>query len=151
MRFEEAFEEAVPEIVAAVWDYADRSDTIELIWIYLSKDGHWSFSHPMFKANGKVLSTVELKQALPNLDISPAAQKWLLSRLRNASNGIIRAMDDPDEFPRRVIIKFRPADHDLTADFFYGHLPEEDEVPDHRLADQWFDRLKATGNDSAQP
>ncbi|EPH02261.1 hypothetical protein HMPREF1531_01567, partial [Propionibacterium sp. oral taxon 192 str. F0372] len=25
MRFEEAFEQAVPELIAAAWDYADRS------------------------------------------------------------------------------------------------------------------------------
>ena len=151
MRFEEAFEQAVPELVAAAWDYADRSNAIDLIWIYLSKDGHWAFYHPTFKAGGKVLDTVELKQILPDLDTSYEAQKWMLGRLDEASNGIIRAMDNPDDFPRRIIIKFRPSDQDLTADFYHGNLPDEEEIPDHRLADQWFDRLKTTGNDSAQP
>ena len=151
MRFEEAFEQAVPELIAAAWDYADRSNAIELIWIYLSKDGHWAFSHPIFKAGGKVLDTVELKQILPDLDTSPEAQDWMLDRLSNASNGIIRAMDNPDDFPRRIIIKFRPSDQDLTADFYHGNLPDEDQLDEASLFENWIDRLKTTGNDSAQP
>lgn len=151
MRCEQAFEQAAPELVAAAWDFADRSEVIDQIWIYVSKGGHWSFSHPMFLAAGKVLSAVELKQVLPDLDVSGDAQDWMLDRLSDAANGIIRALDDPGEFPRRAIIRFRPSDQDLSVEFYYGQLPDEDEVPEHGLGQRWFDRLRATGNDSAQP
>ena len=151
MRFEEAFEQALPELIAAAWDFADRSDAIELIWIYLSKNGHWAFYHPYYKVAGKPIKKIELASHIPDLDVGANTQRWLLDRLNDASNGIIRAMDNPDDFPRRIIIKFRPSDQDLTADFYHGNLPDEEEIPDHRLANQWFDRLKTTGNDSAQP
>lgn len=153
MKFQEAFEQAVPELIAAAWDYTDRSDKIDLIWVYVSKDGHWAFSHTYYYADGQYLNRVELKNVIPDLDVSSDAQRWMQGRLREASNGIIESMDNPDEFPRRMILRFRPSDQDFNADFFYGDLQpgvkQEDELLEHELAFQWFARLKATGNDSA--
>ena len=151
MRFEEAFEQAVPELIAAAWDFADRSDAIELIWIYLSKDGDWTFSHPYYKVAGKPIKKIELVNHIPGLDVGADTQNWMLDRLNDSLTEIIRAMDNPDDFPRRIIIKFRPSDQDLTAEFYHGNLPDEDQLDEASLFENWIDRLKTTGNDSAQP
>ena len=61
--------------------------------------------------------------------------------------------DEAESLPTRMIISYVPATKEMGADFYHGDLQpgaaDHDLLPDATLAEHWFERLAATGEDSA--
>lgn len=152
--FQEVFEQIAPEAIAAGWDYLDRRDEVDLIWIYISNNGHGVYTDNMYaQVDGKILDHYDAANYL-GVDSSIEAQTWMQDRLGDVVPPL-REAGRTVEVPTRLILRFRPADSDLHADFYYEDLtagiPEEIAPPLSAVERDWFARLQATGNDSAKP
>ncbi len=79
----------------------------------------------------------------------------MFNRINDQTMDILLELDDVEEMPARMILRFDTAEQSLEAEFYHESLQpgvaDEDLRPEARLADEWFERLKATGNDSAAP
>lgn len=149
-----AFENAVPELIGAAWDFADHSTQVEQLWVYLSSETGFSVCQAYFQVKGEVCYAAHLSRHIDGIDSLGQPQDILLDRLFAGLNAMKKEAGAVD-FPTRMILRYRPSDEDFTADFHYGPLqpgiPEEDQVTDGEVADHWFERLRTTGNDSATP
>ncbi len=151
--FKESFEARVPEYVAAAWDFADRSDKVERLWVYVSHDRGAFYGGAFFRVGGEVFEPYQLSKAIEGLDTSHDAQIWMFNRINDQTRAMLLELDDVEEMPARMILRFDTAEQSLEAEFHHESLlPGGDEVRlEAHIADEWFARLKATGNDSAAP
>lgn len=153
--FQEVFEEMAPEAIAAGLDYLDRRDEVDLIWIYLANNDHGVSTYNMYaQVDGKIQDHYEAANHL-GVDSSPEAQRWMHNRISEAEDRLRDARREGVVVPTRLILRFRPADSDLQADFYYedlqAGLPINDRPSLSAIERDWFARLQATGNDSAAP
>lgn len=153
--FKASFEERAPEYVAAAWDFADRSEQVDRLWVYVSQDRGALYGGAFYQVGNRFLEPFELGTAIEGLDTSPDAQRWLFDRLNDQTREMVTELDAGEEMPSRMILCFDTADHSLAADFHHGALQpgvaDDDLQLDADIADQWFERLKETGTDSATP
>jgi len=152
--FQEVFEEIAPESVAAGWDFLDRSDGVDLIWVYISNNGDGVYTANLYaQVGGQPLNHKHAADAI-GADSSPEAQVWMQDRLVKIIR-ILRQARRTTKVPTRMILRFRPADSDLSADFYYEDLragiPDDEQPSLAEVERDWFARLQATGNDSAKP
>lgn len=149
--FKQVFESVAPRLIAAAWDFADRSDRIDTIWVYFTAEDTVSLGQVFYQAGGQVLEPGRLDAALPEIDTSLEAQDVLLDEL-DPLFGELAAVRD-SEVPSRTVMRFRPSDQDFTAEFSYeplgGDAPDGDRVSMADIAERWLERLRTTGNDSA--
>ncbi|WP_040282631.1 hypothetical protein [Tessaracoccus massiliensis] len=151
--FREAFEAAAPQFIAAAWDYTDRSEAVEKLWVYVTEEDDVSVAVAFYRVAGEVHTAHEVGQAIPAVDSSPAGQNELLDNLLDVLNEMFDAVEE-DQFPTRMVLSFDTGTQEMNAEFSYEPLqpgvPEDELVPDAKLADRWLERLRSTGEDSAE-
>ena len=149
--FRSVFEATAPQMIAAAWDYLERSEAVDLIWVYVSQDEGVYTCNSYFKVNGEILDHYEAAKRV-GADSSHEAQRWLSGQM-DEPVARFREASTVSEVPNRMILQFRPADSDFHADFYYGSLwpgmPDDDRPSLSAVERDWFARLKTTGNASA--
>ncbi len=152
--FKELFETRAPEYTAAAWDFADRSEAVDRLWVYVSQDRGALAGEAYYQVGSEYFLPYKLSTVIEGLDTSYDAQGWLFNRINDQTRAMLLELDDPEEMPARMILRFDTAEQSLSAEFLHGELqpgvPDDELRLDSDLADEWFERLKATGNDSAE-
>lgn len=121
--FRAAFENVAPRYVSAAWDYAHRSPAVELLWVYVTQvGGSLLLQRAYYQVGGALREPHELDTAIPNVDTSADGQDWLFDQLLDQTLALVQVVGDKSEIPNRMILRFRPADHDLQANFSYEPL-----------------------------
>ncbi|GAA4894725.1 hypothetical protein GCM10025789_10090 [Tessaracoccus lubricantis] len=147
-----AFERAAPRFVAAAWDFADRAPAVDHLWVYVTHERDINVIIAYYRVGGAVHSAADLAEALPGIDWSDEAQHRLLDRLYAILDDVLAAAGD-GRFPTRMVLSMDTATQQVNAEFSYSPLqpgvPYDQNVADVTLADQWLQRLRTTGNDSA--
>lgn len=150
--FQEAFEQYAPELLAVAWNYTHRSENLDTLWIYVTVEDKVRIAHAYYGCGGEVLNSAEVGRCVPDIDTSTDAQIDMSTDLSATLRQMIDAAGGEEDFPTRMILRYRVADQDFAAEFSYEPLrkePEDEDEPDHVFADRWLERLRATGNDSA--
>ncbi|WP_296136023.1 hypothetical protein [uncultured Tessaracoccus sp.] len=152
--FKDSFEARTPEYIAAAWDFADRSDKVDRLWVYVSQDRGALAGEAYYQVGNEYFLPYQLSTVIEGLDTSHDAQSWLFDRINDQTRAMLLELDDVAEMPARMILRFDTAEQSLSAEFLHGELqpgvPDDELRLDARIADEWFERLKATGNDSAE-
>lgn len=146
-RFRIEFEALVPRALQCAYDYVDHDERIDTIWIVGHRDGDWATGNVFYNVSGTVGRPGRLSHVLPELDDSPDRQDSLDPAVR----GVTRLLGggNRNENPTRLVVRYDVAAQAMTADFFYEPLRMGPEDTLRHVADSWFNRLVATGNDSA--
>lgn len=152
--FQAAFEQWVPQALQTAYSYADAHDAVRRLWVvaYL---GATTTPAATYDVGGSILEPHELDKALPELDCSPEAQgEYLLTPLLDATRQLRDAVIEAGEaLPTRIVVRYDVAAEEMNADICYDDLqpgvPEEQQVSNSELIEQWVARLRQTGNDSA--
>lgn len=148
--FQQAFAAAAPRFIEVAYDFALHSDKVDKLWVYVTEEDGVSVAEAFFLADGRYLQAFEMGGAISGVDSSPDGQDALFDGLLDVLNELY---DEAESLPTRMIIYYVPATKEMGADFYYGELQpgvaDRDLLPDATLAEHWFERLAATGEDSA--
>lgn len=151
--FQSRFEAWVPQVLQMAFDYCDADPSVKRFWVVAQTQDMTNVG-VVYDVNGQVLAAHELDQALTHLDCSPAAQQELLSPMTDATVAFAEAVRGAGEdMPTRVVVRYEVMDESVEADMSYGDLQPgsggADLLPGGALFDIWVERLRSTGNDSA--
>ncbi len=153
--FEAAFESYAPEALQLAYDFCDAHPDVRRVWV-VAVLGKAISASVAYDVDGRILGPQELDQQIPGLDCSREAQvDELFLPLVELTDQLHTALEDAGvEAPTRVVVRYDVAREDMEASMTYDDLqpgvPEEDRIPDGHLFEQWFERLKNTGSDSAE-
>ncbi|WP_158676468.1 hypothetical protein, partial [Tessaracoccus sp. OH4464_COT-324] len=147
--FQDKFEELAPHFIATAWDFTDRDDRIEAIWVAVGYEEDGSKSAvPAYQVDGRKLLPHELGQI--GVDASPDAQHEMFMALNDLAQ---KYAEIGDEVPRLSVLRFQTADSDLRAEFSYQPwepgVKEDDKRLIVHLVHMWCQHLVETGDDSA--
>lgn len=151
--FREQFEEFAPVALQTAYDYADAEAAVRTVWVIVVSDGT-QVTGVAYDVNGQILEPHRLDEQLPNLDCSPEAQE-LLDPIGDAAFSMLLALRDAgEEMPKRMVLRYDVAEEEMNATMTYDDI--QPGVADSQRADngtvirEWTDRLRQTGNDSAE-
>lgn len=151
--FQNRFEVWVPEVLQAAFDYCDADPAVEQFWVVAIFDGTVS-AQAAYSVRGTIVGAYELGDVLPAIDCGPDAQALLQRDLVLASGEFSDAVTEAnEEMPTRIVLRYQVAAESMEASMTYDDL-QPGNTADDRLANGpllsiWVERLRATGNDSA--
>lgn len=150
-QFQDAFEEAAPNLIAVSWDFTGRSMDIDMLWVYFIVEDNVRTIRTMYRIDGEYFRPGKVHEKLPEVDTSLGTQIAMLHALNDEMNDFVEAAGK-DGFPVSTVMKFRPEDQDFSAEFSYEPLepgvPESEQMSKAAIADRWEARLFEIGNDS---
>lgn len=151
--FQEAFEQWVPEALQVAYDYCDGHPDTRRFWVIALTGTAVSVS-AAYDVNGSVLRPHELDQQIPGLDCSTEAQLEMIRPLTEITQDFVSAVRAAgEEMPERIVLRYEVEQEAMEASMTYDDLQPglgpEDRLPNGPLIEQWVERLRTTGNDSA--
>lgn len=140
-------------LLGSAWSFLDRSEEVELIWVYVSFLPGVATYNAYYQIKGQVMDAADAAEAL-GCDASDDAQM----DLSDSFDGPVYALRSEapvDALPTRIIFRYRVSDQDFNADLTYDDLqpgvPDDDRKPLSAMERQWVARLTETGEDGADP
>lgn len=156
--FREAFEEVVPQMLQVAYDYTGGADEVDTIWLYLSNQEGWMNAQAYYRVFDRIVRPNELEEVIADFDDMDGDEvDDLLIPLADLNDQLYESdPDGGDDVPTRVIVRYDVSEEEMNADMHYGPLqdqdvPESDLIDPTTLINNWYERLVATGNESAQP
>lgn len=150
--FTEHFEGFVPVALQAAYDYVDANPAVRTIWVISVFDGS-SVTGVAYDIGGEILAPHEVDRVLPELDCSPEAQAILDPAGDAAFDMWLAVRDAGEEMPKRIVVRYAVADEEVDATMTYDDIQpgtaESKRVDNGTVIREWIERLRRTGNDSA--
>ena len=144
--FTAAFEEAAPQLLQVAYDFVQHDDRVETIWIVLTQEAGMGVTSAFYRVGGKIIGHNEV------VGLIPSATEDDHDRCLNDLADLSWAFAEVDDavMPRRTVIRYDVADQAMNAEFSFEVVnPEEGEISDGQVMHLWGERLKQTGDDSA--
>ncbi|WP_153505594.1 hypothetical protein [Cumulibacter manganitolerans] len=144
--FHAIFEHTAPQLLQLAYDYVDHDERVDAIWVVSTQEQGVGVTAAFYRIDGRPVHHAEVPLLLPQ--VSKDDHATFLEELSDLSWAFAE-VDDAD-MPTRMVIRLDVAGDAMEADFSYERVaPVEDEMDDATIMDQWFNRLRDTGNDSA--
>lgn len=153
--FQDTFEGYAPEALQVAYDFSDAHEDVRRVWV-IAILGKAMSASAVYDVNGHLLGPHELDQQIAGLDCSPQAQaNGLLVPLVELTDEFENTLREAGvEVPTRVVVRYDVQEEEMEASMTYDDLQagvsQDDRVDAGSLIDQWVERLRATGDDSAE-
>lgn len=135
MGMQEAFEAAVPQLVATAWDYVERHEAVDEIVLGIGFGDGDSAAAPLYLVGGQWLLADQVGDL--GVDESSLARRELADALRGAANELAHNAAD-DELPALIVVRFETAESAMSAEFGYADPDDERErVPVAEMIANW--------------
>ena len=135
MGMQEAFEAAVPQLVATAWDYVERHEAVDEIVLGIAFQDGDSAAAPLYLVGDEWLLADQVGDL--GVDDSSQARRELADALRGAANELAHnAAGDP--MPALIVVRFETAESAMSAEFGYPDPDDDSErVPVGELIARW--------------
>lgn len=140
--FDDAFREAVPELVACAWDYIDRDERVSALTLVLTqRDGEYA-GVPVYTVDDELVATRDLDRL--GFDFDEAAEYDVRTELADLTRGLVAAVADKSEVPTLMVVSFVVETSEMEASFSDEEQPgvaEGEELSVPELAEAWADAI----------
>lgn len=145
-----AFEQFVNQALGLDWDYVREDPRVGRIVHYTSMQDKVICSKARFLVEGCYYQPHQIHEALGQSRPEMDEMLEFVSAVTDAASAAWEVFTDQEMVPSRFVLFYETATQSMRADFTYEDIYTE-EIDVGTLANQWFERLQKTGNESVEP